>query len=242
MKSYFKSFFRVFGLEIHRYSVDKSDQARLMAMLKEHDINIVLDVGASVGLFGESLRRSGYKESIVAFEPLSDSYKKLLKRSGKDPLWHVAPRGAIGEENREIEINIAGNSSSSSILSMLDTHVKAAPHSKYIAKETVPMYTLDSIATKYMAPDSKLFIKIDTQGYEHLVLHGAKELLKQAVGLQLEISMAPLYEGQVLYYEMVEKLSALGFYLWGVSTVLIDPDSGRALQVDAVFFRFDQKL
>jgi len=74
------------------------------------------------------------------------------------------------------------------------------------------------------------------------VLHGAKELLKQAVGLQLEISMIPLYEGQVLYYEMVEKLSALGFYLWGVSTVLIDPDSGRALQVDAVFFRFDQKL
>ena len=61
-------------------------------------------------------------------------------------MWQIALQTAIGEENGEIEIQIAGNSHSSSILDMLDTHVRAAPDSKYIGKEKDALRTLDSIA------------------------------------------------------------------------------------------------
>jgi len=174
---------------------------------------------------------------IVAFEPLSSAYKELLIRAEADSLWYVAPRGAIGEENGEVEINIAGNSTSSSILPMLESHLVAAPHSRYFDNELTPVRTLDSISSKYISEDSNIFIKIDTQGYEDLVLKGACETIKKATGLQLEVSLVPLYEGQTLYADIIDKMKTFGFNIWGLSTVLIDTKTGRLLQVDAVFFR-----
>ena len=144
---------------------------------------------------------------------------------------------AIGEENGEIEIQIAGNSHSSSVLDMLDTHVRAAPDSKYIGKEKVALRTLDSIAPNYMDSNSIAFIKIDTQGYETQVMNGAKKLMSQIVGLQVEISLVPLYKGQCLFDEMLKKLKNDGFELWSISTVFSDPNTAQLLQVDATFFR-----
>ena len=63
-----------------------------------------------------------------------------------DPLWDVYPRCAIGDHNGEVEINIAGNSESSSILPMLESHRSAAPDSAYQGKEIVPIKTLDDVA------------------------------------------------------------------------------------------------
>jgi len=96
---------------------------------------------------------------------------------------------------------------------------------------------LDSISSKYISEDSNIFIKIDTQGYEDLVLKGACETIKKATGLQLEVSLVPLYEGQTLYADIIDKMKTFGFNIWGLSTVLIDTKTGRLLQVDAVFFR-----
>jgi len=237
MKKIIKRIAQYFGFEIRRYSVEKSDKARLAVMLQEHDIDVVLDVGANVGLYGESLRDCGYKGRIVAFEPLSDAYEKLLKRASADILWDVGPRGAIGDQDGELEINIASNSTSSSLLPMLDSHVAAAPHSKYLSMEKTPVRTLDSVAKKYLHQDSKLFLKIDTQGYESQVLNGATNTINKARGVQLEISLVPLYEGQDLYFEIVERMRSLGFSIWGISTVLVNTRTGRLLQIDAIFFR-----
>jgi FkbM family methyltransferase len=237
MKNIIRLILHFFGLEIHRYSIGTSNQARLMAMLNEHKIDVVIDVGANVGLFGEELRRNGYKGKIVAFEPLTDAHEKLLKRSKKDPLWIVAPRGAIGAENGEVEINIASNSISSSILPMMGAHMDVEPESRYIDKEKTVINTLDVVAPEYIDDNSNIFIKIDTQGLEHLVLEGAKDVLDKTIGLQLEMSFVHLYDGQILYKELVESLNLLGFNIWEISTVLVDKKNGRLLQVDVVLFR-----
>lgn len=237
MKRIIRNMMQYFGFEIRRYSVEKSDKARLAAMLHEHDIDVVLDVGANVGLYGELLRDCGYKGRIVAFEPLSDAHKKLLKRASSDVLWDVAPRGAIGDKDGELEINIASNSTSSSLLPMLGSHVDAAPHSKYLSVEKTPVRTLDSVVQKYLQQDSKLFLKIDTQGYESQVLNGAVDTINKATGVQLEISLVPLYDGQDLYFEMIDRMKSFGFVIWGISTVLINTRTGRLLQIDAIFFR-----
>jgi len=161
----------------------------------------------------------------------------LLKISRNDSMWQVALQSAIGEENGEIEINIAGNSQSSSVLDMLDTHVRAAPDSKYIGKEKVALRKLDTIAPDYMDSKSIVFIKIDTQGYERQVMNGAKKLMSQIVGLQLEVSLVPLYKGQILFEEVLKILKTEGFNLWSISTVFSDPSTAQVLQVDATFFR-----
>jgi len=136
-----------------------------------------------------------------------------------------------------VEINVAGNSASSSILDMMDSHKLAAPHSQYIDTEKVPLRRLDSLTEDYRDKYSNIFIKIDTQGYEHFVLEGAVKTLESVMGIQLELSLVPLYEGQLLYDDLVEKMELLGFNIWDISIGLIDPKSGRLLQVDIVFFR-----
>ena len=80
-------------------------------------------------------------------------------------------------------------------------------------------------------------MKIDTQGYEDRVLKGATELLNRTTGVQLELSLIPLYKGQLLYDEIIKKLEAIGFELWSINPVFTEPVTGRLLQVDATFFR-----
>ena len=228
---------RSVGFELRRFSVKQSENARFFSMLKTNNVNLIFDVGANTGQFGVLLREIGFDGKIVSFEPLSDARECLLNISRNDPMWQIAPQTAIGEENGEIEIQIAGNSQSSSVLDMLDTHVRAAPDSKYIGKEKVALRNLDSIAADYMDSNSIAFIKIDTQGYETQVMNGAKKLMSQIVGLQVEISLVPLYKGQCLFDEMLKKLKNDGFELWSISTVFSDPNTAQLLQVDATFFR-----
>ena len=77
----------------------------------------------------QSIRNAGYTERIISFEPMSVEYTQLLGQSSQDSKWDVAPRMAIGNIDGEVDINIAGNSGSSSILAMLDLHRQAAPES-----------------------------------------------------------------------------------------------------------------
>lgn len=241
MVSLIKSFMRSFGFEIRRFNPSISDSAQFMRQLDSHGINLVLDVGANIGQFGrKNLRDAGYRGRIISFEPLSAAWKGLSAEAARDELWTVAPRMAIGVENGEININVAQNSVSSSILDMLPDHRKFAPQSAYVAVESAPIRRLDEIVPQYLLPDSKVFLKIDTQGFEDFVLLGADGILDRIMGIQLELSIIPLYSGQQLYDEMILRMKRAGFDLWGISTAFVDADSGRALQVDATFFRAAQ--
>lgn len=237
LKSIVKRAFRWIGLDIRRYVPPLPYHARLTKLLSANHVNLVFDVGANVGQFAQSLRAVGYTGRIVSFEPLNDAWKELQEASRADKLWEIAPRAAIGSEDGEVEIHIAGNSMSSSILRMLDFHVEAAPVSKYTGSEKVPLRRLDSIGLDFLEDDSILFIKIDTQGFEDQVLQGAPELLKAAVGLSVELSLVPLYENQLLYDRLISDVNALGFEIWDLARGWMDHRNGRLLQSDATFFR-----
>jgi len=227
-----------FGFEIRRFDPSISESAQFMRQLNTHGINLVLDVGANIGQFGrKNLRDAGYRGRIVSFEPLSAAWKGLSAEAASDSLWTVAPRMAIGAADGDININVAQNSVSSSILDMLPEHRQFAPQSAYVAVESVPIRRLDEIAPQYFLPDSKVFIKIDTQGFEDAVLQGAGGIMSRVAGIQLELSLIPLYAGQQLYDEIILRMKRAGFDLWGISTAFVDVDSGRTLQVDATFFR-----
>jgi FkbM family methyltransferase len=225
------------GLDLRRYRPERSESGRLATMLAHHDVDLVFDVGANTGQFARSLRRAGYPGRIVSFEPLSLAHHKLVKASTRDPSWTIAPRMAIGDHEGKMEIHISGNSVSSSLLKMLDAHSAAAPESSYVNQESVTITRLDRIAADYTSAGSVPFIKIDTQGYEDRVLNGASEFLKASKGLQLELSIVPLYEGQELFDPLVSRLRGLGFSIWAIWPGFCDPRSGRMLQVDVTFFR-----
>jgi FkbM family methyltransferase len=237
LESMIRRVFNYFGIDIHRYHPDKSEPSRLARFLRIHGIDTILDVGANTGQFGSSLRAAGFHGRIVSFEPLRDAHEELVRASRGDPNWDVAPRAALGGRDGEVMLHIAANSESSSILSMLDSHEQAAPQSKYIGAEKVPLYRLDSIVDRFLSRDSRVLLKIDVQGYEARVLDGAPELLQRVTGVQLELSLLPLYAGQELMPEMVERMRENGFELWSLTPNFVDQSNGRMLQFDGLFFR-----
>jgi FkbM family methyltransferase len=225
------------GIEAHRFHPETSPLARMMLALKNFGIDLVFDIGANNGQFAQELRAGGYSGRIVSFEPLSVAHSRLLQVSKTDSAWQVHSRCALGERLGEIELNISGNSVSSSILPMLEAHSSAAPESVYRGHELTPLTTLDAIAPPYLENAQAPFLKIDTQGYEWHVLDGALQTLPKVRGIYIELSLVALYEGQHLWRECIERLESQGFVLWSLQPAFIDPANGRTMQWDGLFFR-----
>jgi FkbM family methyltransferase len=233
LKARARSAAHAFGFDIH-----KSQDRRASALFSLLGIDLLIDIGANRGQYALSRRASGYKGEILSFEPLSTAHATLLALARNDPHWTIADRVAVGDRSGEIEINLAQNSASSSVLPMLDAHLAAAPNSRYIGKETVPLRRLDDLLLPAV-DGRKIFLKLDVQGFEGFVLNGAEQILRKALALQLEMSLLPLYQGEILMPEMCHFLHEKRFALWDLEPGFRDPTTGRLLQVDAVFTRQD---
>ena len=204
-------------------------------MLTKHDVDLVLDVGAADGGYGTSLRKFGYTGRIVSFEPLSASFESLTAAIKDDPAW-TAHHLALGAESGSATINIASNRASSSFRPMLDSHRAATPAVDYVAQETVTVSRLDDLDDEHLTSARRPFLKVDTQGFEREVLAGATNLISRCVGLQLELSFIPLYDGGMLVDEAVAWAYEQGFHLVNIEQGYAAP-SGEILQVDGVFVR-----
>jgi hypothetical protein len=144
---------------------------------------------------------------------------------------------ALGNENRHLLINVAGNSDSSSLLNMLPEHENSEPCSRYIKQEEIVVKRLDDIFHSYCCPTNKVMMKLDVQGYEKNVLDGAENALKQVNVIQLEMSLVPLYENQPLFEEMISYLHQKRFQLFSLENGFSNPQTGQLLQVDGIFVK-----
>ena len=224
------------GFELMRYDVSQNNILRRNAVLQRYNVDLVIDVGANTGIFANEIRQTGFKGNIVSFEPLPDAYKGLIKRASKDPKWKTY-NIALGSETGTESINVSANSHSSSLLDILDTHTQAEASASYVGKHEIQIKTLDSIFDEIKGGAREIYLKIDTQGFEMNVLKGAINSLKEIQTIQLELSLRPLYAGQVLYNELMEFLYPLGYRLIDVEPGFTDFRTGALLQFDGVFNR-----
>jgi len=239
VKRFVRNCIRRTGWDIKRFDPQSSEAAQLIQQLRTHQIDVVFDVGANTGQFARMVRDAGFPGRIVSFEPSSAAYTILSRRARRDPDWIIAPRVALGDHEGTTMLNLAGNSASSSLLPMLQSHVSAAPESRYIGSEVVDLRTLDSIGAELVSESERVFLKLDVQGFEHKVLQGADRFIRRIKGIQLELSLVPLYEGESLFHPMLHDLEDRGYELWSLVPGLVDRKTGRLLQLDAIFFRDD---
>ena len=240
LKQSIRKFARRFDYEIQGLPRAYAAERTLAGLLREQQINLVLDVGANTGQFVEELLSAGYTGRIVSFEPLKPAHEKLCAKSRSYANWTIADRTAVGAVSGSVDINISGNGVSSSILGMLPTHAQAAPESAYIGIETVPIRRLDDLYS--LSPTDRALLKIDVQGYEKQVLDGAASLVKGLRAVMTEMSFVPLYEGQMLALDLWNLLAAQEFEPWSFEPGFRDPVTGRTLQVDGLFVRSTQSL
>ena len=225
-------------LALHRTGVSIGSDPfvnRVARLLEARDIQTVLDVGANVGQYARMVRGAGFDGDILSFEPLSDAYRRLTRRSKGDPRWQ-AFNTAVGAEPGRSTIHISANSFSSSLLAMTKAHLDAAPGSEFIGSEDVDVTTVASLVETHGLDPARLFIKVDTQGFEKSVMAGAGSVIDTVAAVQLELSFVELYEGQELFDEGVATMRDHGLELWTLDPGISDAE-GRLLQCDGVFVR-----
>jgi FkbM family methyltransferase len=231
-------FARSATFEVSRPYSENGWKRRFVKQLESRGVDTVLDVGANSGQYAADLRMAAYRGRIVSFEPLSQAFSLLQANAARDPLWDVR-QCALGEVDGMITINVAGNAgASSSVLPMLKIHQEAFPPANYVGSEEVAIRKLDSLASELLKPADVPFLKIDVQGFEKQVLAGGISTVQdRCVGMQLELSFVPLYEGAMLIREALDVVYSLGFVLMGLLPGFTDPRDGRMLQADGIFFR-----
>ncbi|HVV31194.1 MAG TPA: FkbM family methyltransferase [Mycobacteriales bacterium] len=218
------------GFELRRHPAHRRVQ-----LLHAHGVDLVLDVGAARGGYASELRRFGYGGRLVSFEPLGQAHEALAARAAGDLRWTVH-HTALGDRPGTAQINVAGNSDSSSLLPMLDRHRSAHPPADYVGTEQVAVSTLDAFAAELDGARAP-FLKVDTQGFERAVLDGARTVLPALVGVQLELSFVPLYQDGMLVQEAIDRMVGAGFVLMRVEPGFTDASNGQMLQADGLFFR-----
>jgi FkbM family methyltransferase len=207
--------------------------------IKRLNIDLVVDVGANEGQFVALVRRRGYSGRIISFEPLEAAFKKLTIRFSSDSNW-AGVQTALGENSETLTMEVAGNQlMSSSLLSMLPNHVEAEPTSAIFRTERVSVRRLDESLPPLLNGAERLFLKLDTQGFEDHVLKGATGILEKVMLLELELSLVPLYGGQTLMPDMMNMVAKLGFTPVSLDRGFADNQRGKLLQVDGLFVRND---
>ncbi len=232
LKKTVKQYFNRFGLEITRYSYQEND---LSWIIRNNSIGTVLDIGANVGLFSESVRSVSPEIKIYAFEPLAECYRTMLENMGRDANFK-AFNFALGDQNEIKSINISPHSSSSSLLKMAKLHEDAFPHSKGGFSRQIEIKTLDDLSSSIDVVGN-LLIKMDAQGYEDKIIQGGQALFSLAKVVLTEISFYPLYEGQPLFDALYCKLKELDFFYAGGTNSKKSPLDGTILFEDALFVR-----
>src|SRR5262249_15214796 len=137
--------YKVYSIERFRRRKGTDNYLRRRFLLVETcKTDFILDVGANVGQFAQSMRALGFKGRIVSFEPLSCAYTELRLAAENDPLWECQ-NYALAAAEGNATINISGNSVSSSLLKIRDIHLRADPAARYVDTEVVALKTLDTL-------------------------------------------------------------------------------------------------
>jgi FkbM family methyltransferase len=204
-------------------------------VMNEHDINLVLDVGANDGDYGREIRDRGYKGLIVSFEPNPYAFKRLVESIKNDTKW-IAYQCALGQLSGKSDLFIAENDVMSSFKEVTEFGISKDTRT-VMTVETV-VYTLDKFLEDNDYTAYNIYLKIDTQGFEMEVLNGSKKSLNRIRAVQAEISLVHTYIKQPDWVDVILWMREKNFEL---STAICNSTVGSQVrEFDFVFVKRTQ--
>ena len=211
--------------------------SHLRALFASRGVDAAIDVGANRGQYYRFLRHQlGFRGSVLSIEPIPQLAAALADQAKFDRQWQVR-QCALGASGGSATLNVMARPVFSS-LRMPDHSASSQFAGKNVVARTVAVDVrrLDDIMSDAGIEGERLYLKLDTQGYDLEVLKGAAATLSRAVALQSEVSFVPLYHGMPTWQESIEFIASLGFSVSGLFTVSRDA-SMRLLEADCVFVR-----
>lgn len=226
------------GIDMYRYPMLSDRRLARRLTMQTGKINLLLDVGGNVGQYATEVRRFGYSGRIITFEPVTSSFMRLREAAAHDPAWECR-QVAMGDCEGTVEMNLADTLSS--ILPRDPATSEVLP-TETLGTEKVKLTRLDALWPELYRPGDRVWLKIDVQGYEMSVLRGAGNALTEISGVEVEISLKPLYQGVPIYRDVIAYMESQGFTLWSLQPGGRDMQSGRLMEMDGIFFREESPL
>jgi len=181
---------------------------------------------------------------ILAFEPDDREFNKLISKENLLNLNY-----ALAETSMDLDYYITtAHGKSSNIQPNYNLLSKYPCSFEYEVQRKITLSsnqvtTLDILRRSETIPEID-FIKIDTQGTELSILKGGRNnILKDLLGIQIEVEFLPLYENQPLFRNVDEFLSGYHFqlidlkrYYWKRSESSNAKGKGGIIFGDALYF------
>lgn len=174
------------------------------------DDDVVIDIGAHVGLF--SLFASEYckKGKIYSFEPIKENYDVLVNNIDLNEIKNIIPLNlAVSKKNELVKIYLDSDESAHSIFSQGDRYVE------------VNSTTLEKIFVKYEIEKCNI-IKMDCEGAEYEIIDSIPDKYFSKINkMIIEYHFAS--EKPELYQNLLKKLNAM---LFNIKTKKISENIG----------------
>jgi FkbM family methyltransferase len=235
----------VSGRRLHRFEREKQLVRYLVyqhvaTILRLYRVNCVIDVGANHGQYARRLRRAGYRGHIVSFEPVAETFARLEASSAADPRWTVH-RCALGREESVVTMHVVPGTLSS-VLPPTPFGSDRYQQLRDPTSEDVPVHRLDALLDEVTAgiADRRLFLKLDTQGFDLEAFAGLGDRADELCGLQSEVAVMQIYEGMPMMPEAIATYEAAGFEITALYPVSRHSETGRVLEFDCVMVRPDR--
>lgn len=205
---------RRLNLDVVRASGQHTLRTHMLKVMGDYGIEAVIDIGANEGGFGSLMRVLGFRGEIYSFEPVAEAFAKLARLAANDEKWHVH-NFALGSSAGESLINVSKFSQYSSILSA-NEYGNSFENMAVRHQQSIQIKTLDACFAESLIPHSRrLFLKMDTQGFDLEVFKGALNSLAQVRCMLSELSLIPIYHGMPSYLESLALYQGHGFAVSG---------------------------
>jgi len=224
------------GVQLHELDeVEVQAIRRHARLLSELNCShpVILDVGANSGAVSKAYLDKLANAIIFAFEPNPELFESLSSRLGDRVT--ICPV-ALGDSNENSDLNVFNDDTVSSLF-------KVDPKLSAISKNfdlqqtvSVQVRTLDSWLLDHPEVQEVNILKIDTQGFDLRVLHGARDLLRSKPPqlIQIEMTVATAYQGQANFPDIWNFLAEFGYHLYDFDR-LVHTKNGNLYWGDALF-------
>lgn len=238
LRSAIQSVFRAFGYQLQKFGAatgDAEDEQFRLASAAGGPIRVIVEVGASNGRDSLAYCARAAEAIVYAFEPLPGNFAQLNEKAQAEPRL-VAVNAAVSDSEGEAEFFETALPDASSLSRPVETRSNFDQYMQLSGKtHKVRTVTLDAECARRGISRINI-LKMDCQGAEMAVFHGAAGLLaaKAIDVIYVEVQFTPLYENVSLYHDLAALLYSHGYALHNFYGMVSD-ENGRLSWGDAIF-------
>lgn len=199
------------------------------------NIDSIWDIGANQGQFAFMAKTVWPNLPVYSFEPDPSSYEKLQHNFNKfSIIGRTFPFALSDKIESKHLMRYADNVNNSLLKSTSYEDIT-------VDKLEVECTTLDVIS-QTLPKVSSAYLKLDVQGFELMVLAGAKNFLENCSYVQIEVSFSPTYDGGAQAGEIILAMREYEFECIEILDLLRETNVQRKIiEADLLFKKCNRK-